>query len=133
MIDLVKDGDEPIRSYTFMNFDRIKGSLFTLPRTTLEYSVSGNRFTVKNTGNVPAVSVNFKNSKVSDVFWCEDNYFWLEPGESKTIEVNMTDGVDGFDAFNLSDADDKKAPGQVPKLEAKSTSSSVTLSWRRKG
>lgn len=130
VIDLVKDGDEPIRSYTFMNFDRIKGSLFTLPRTTLEYSVSGNRFTVKNTGNVPAVSVNFKNSKVSDVFWCEDNYFWLEPGESKTIEVNMTDGVDGFDAFNLSDADDKKAPGQVPKLEAKSTSSSVTLSWR---
>lgn len=83
-----------------------------MPTASLEYTVEGNTYTVTNTGDVPAVGVHFICPEVSDTFRCSDNYFWLEPGETKQITVNSTEGVEGFDAFNLADSDDTEAPAR---------------------
>ena len=130
VIDLIREGQEPIRSYTFMNFDKEQGSLFFLPRTHLEYHVSGNTYTIQNTGTVPAVAVHFTCPSVSDTFVCDDGYFWLEPGETKTVRVNSAEGVEGISAFNIGDASDTAAPSVPGNIKAVSkTFDSITLTW----
>lgn len=78
----------------------------------------------------PAVGVQFVCPEVSDTFVCEDNYFWLEPGESKKIKVNSTEGVEGFTAFNIADGGDTVLPEAPGKIKAEATGfDSVVLSW----
>ncbi|MBQ0005841.1 MAG: hypothetical protein KBS57_00330, partial [Alistipes sp.] len=46
-------------------------------------------FTVTNTGKKPSP---FTYIKVDDeIFYCSDDYFWLNPGESKSVKVNIKD------------------------------------------
>ncbi len=130
VIDLEKNGTLAARSYAFMNADREQGSLFYVPSASLEYTVEGNTYTVTNTGDLPAVGVHFICPAVSDTFRCSDNYFWLEPGETKQITVNSTEGVEGFDAFNLADEDDTEAPAAPGGLKAESTAyDTIRLTW----
>jgi len=130
VIDLEKNGEHAARSYAFMNAEKEQGSLFYVPTAKLEYSVSGNTYTITNKSDVPAVGVKFICPSVSDTFRPSDNYFWLEPGETKTITVNSTKGVEGFTAFNMADIDDTQAPGVPTKVKAESkTFDSITLTW----
>lgn len=44
-------------------------------------------------GQRPAVVVHLDSPGHADTFRISDNYFWLEPGESKTVTVNQTDDL----------------------------------------
>ncbi|MDR2118596.1 MAG: hypothetical protein LBP25_03570 [Tannerellaceae bacterium] len=46
-------------------------------------------FTVTNAGNVPSFMTSFDLEGVKRSFFANDNYFWLPPGESKHIEMEM--------------------------------------------
>jgi beta-mannosidase len=49
--------------------------------------------TLKNTGNLPAVGVNVARPGHLDTFTVEDNYFWLDAGETRTLKVSDTKGL----------------------------------------
>jgi len=128
--EVEKDGVLQGRNYYYVNFINEPGCLFDLPNTSLETTLEGNVYTIKNTGNVPAVGVNFDCRKVSDTFTPSDSYFWLEPGETKTVAVDSAEGVDGVTGWNIADVEDSVAPDVPENLTAVSTtSSSVDLSW----
>jgi len=46
------------------------------------------------------VGVNIQRPDHADTFRASENYLWLEPGESKTITVNTTEGVQ-LEGWNL--------------------------------
>lgn len=48
---------------------------------------------VKNEGSLPAVAVYLECPNKMDIFRVDDGYFWLEAGEEKLLEVNMTRNV----------------------------------------
>ncbi len=81
------------RTFYFMNYEAVKGSLFKLPRTTLDLEIGGNSVVVSNTGSLPAVAVNVSRPGHLDVFEISDNYFWLDAGETATVVVNESAGL----------------------------------------
>lgn len=91
--EVITDGNIRDRTFYWTNYKLMQGSLFALPRTSLDVSKTDGYFVIMNTGNTPAVGVHFECPSVSDVFVCEDNYFWLDPGEQRSIAVNETQGV----------------------------------------
>ena len=81
------------RSFYFVNYEPVKGSLFDLPTTTLKYEIQGPNVIVSNTGKLPAVAVDVSRPGHLDTFTVSDNYFWLDAGETATVEVNDVDGL----------------------------------------
>ncbi len=128
-VDLSVDGALKTRTYAYLNFESEPGSLFYLPRTTLSYSVSGDKVTIRNTGSLPAVSVYFDVTD-SAAFVCEDNYFLLTAGESVTLTVNDASLIRTVKCFNLGSEADKTAPS-VPQNTAVSDVGydTATLKW----
>ena len=98
--EVFADNKLKFKTFYYMNFERQKGSLFNLPRTTLSRVIKNNLVTIKNTGRFPAVGVNLQSSGQADTFTASDNYFWLDPGESAQVEVNSTKKLVS-DAWNL--------------------------------
>ncbi|WP_103982980.1 glycoside hydrolase family 2 protein [Parabacteroides chinchillae] len=88
------------RTFYFMNFEVQKGSLFNLPRTTLATERSGNRIKITNTGKLPAVGVNIQCPENEYRLIVSENFFWLNPGESKTVDVNLSEEIK-TDCWNL--------------------------------
>ena len=82
------------RTYYFANYEAEKGSLFNLPTTSLELDQRGNEAVVKNTGDLPAVAVNVSRPGHLDTFFVSDNYFWLDAGETATLEVSSVEGLE---------------------------------------
>jgi beta-mannosidase len=93
VVEVVKDGQMVDRTFYWTNYEMQKGSLFTLPKTTLKLETMEGRATVMNMGDIPAVAVNVSQPGHLDTFTIEDNYFWLDPGETKTVVVNVTDNL----------------------------------------
>ena len=81
------------RTFYFVNFEGVKGSLFALPQTALTLEAQGNNVVVVNTGTLPAVAVNVSRPGHLDTFELSDNYFWLDAGESATVEVDEASGL----------------------------------------
>ena len=90
------DGKLSDRTFYWLNYEFDKGCLFRLPRTKLAMKVQGERVTVTNTGSLPAVGVHVDRPGHLDTFTVSDNYFWLDPGEGKTVEVNTAQGLKLF-------------------------------------
>ena len=88
-----KDGALVDRSFYFVNFEPVKGSLFNLPRTALDFEVRGQDVIVSNSGDLPAAAVDVSRPGHLDSFTVADNYFWLEAGESASVEVSDADGL----------------------------------------
>lgn len=131
IVDIEVEGNVEARSYIFMNAGENPGRLTSLPCATLEYSISGNTVTIKNTSDIPAAGVRFICGEVSDTFRPDDNWFWMEPGETKVVKCNSTDGVTGITGFNVADTNDTKAPSQVTDITAVSDNcDSITLKWK---
>jgi len=91
--ELEVDGRQVFRTFYFLNYEHVRGSLFELPRTTLKLETRGREVTVTNTGSLPAVGVQVECPGHADTLGASDNWFWLEAGESRTIQVRETDGV----------------------------------------
>lgn len=91
--EVVKDGCICDRTFYWTNYEAVKGCLFTLPETKLLWTTAKGRVSIKNTGNLPAVAVNVGCPGQLDRFTVSDNYFWLDAGEEKTVEVNISDNI----------------------------------------
>ena len=128
-VELYVDGQYVNRTFVYFNYEYEPGSLFYLPRTSLTYSVSGNTVTVKNTGDLPAVGVELLTSD-SSKFVTEDNFFFLNAGETVTLTVNNGSMVEGVTCFNLKNTADKVAPTVPDGLKVSDvTFDGATLSW----
>jgi beta-mannosidase len=92
-VGVLRKGELFDRTFYWTNYEARKGCLFTLPRTALSLSVSGGRASVINTGSLPAVAVNISRPGHLDSFTVSDNYFWLDPGEERTVSVSSTEGL----------------------------------------
>lgn len=86
------DGEVADRSFYASNYESRRGCLFELPRAGLVCTGEGNTVTVACTGDVPAVGVTVK-SPHPETFTAQDNFFWLEAGESRSIQVSDALGV----------------------------------------
>lgn len=88
-----QDGALAHRTFYFLNFEPVKGSLFQLPKTTLAFDVRGNKVSVSNIGDLPAAAVDVSRPGHLDTFTVSDNYFWLDAGETASVEVSEVDGL----------------------------------------
>jgi beta-mannosidase len=100
VMDVTKKGALVQRNYNFTNFETAKECLFNLPKGSVSIKVKGGAAVVKNTGSVPVVGVNISQPGHLDTFTVEDNYFWLDVGETKTVAVNDEKGLT-VDAWNI--------------------------------
>jgi beta-mannosidase len=91
--DVLQKGVLAKRNYYFTNFETDKDCLFDLPRTKLAMQIRKGKVVVKNEGTLPAVGVEISLPGHLEELSVENNYFWLEPGETKTVSVNMTEGL----------------------------------------
>lgn len=98
--ELKVGGRQVDRTFYWLNYTAVQGSLLSLPRTTLQIEAIGDSvLKITNTGVKPAVAVQFDCPEISHEFTAQDSVLWLDAGESRTIEVNRTDGV-GVTAWN---------------------------------
>lgn len=100
VIDVRKNGDLAQRNYHFTNFETAPDCLFELPKGSVSARISGDAVVVENTGRVPLVAVEIGRPGHLETFTVEDNYFWLDAGESKTVKASSTDRLT-VDAWNL--------------------------------
>lgn len=93
--ELLDEGGSPLyRTFYWLNFDARQGVLMRLPKTSLEVAAddASGTATVVNVGAFPAVGVELYRDS-AEPFVAGDNFFWLDPGESKTVSVSETAGV----------------------------------------
>lgn len=83
------------RTFHWFNFRQRPGCLFELPRTTLRASRQDNELVVENTGPLPAVAVQVDSPGGSDSLLCSDGYFWLDPGETRRVALQVMPNIDG--------------------------------------
>lgn len=100
VIDTLDKDSIIVRSWHFLNYEQKCGCLFTLPETKLEYSVKGDVATVANLGDKPAVGVNFTADETVCGFNPDDNYFWLDVGETRQIHAQSFEGIKGASCWN---------------------------------
>ncbi len=81
------------RTFYFTNYEATIGSLFKLPKTKVTLRIENGKAILSNTGKLPAVATNVLRPGHLDTFTADDNYVWLDPGESKTVSVNTTEGL----------------------------------------
>ena len=93
VIDVRRKDSLAQRSCYWSNFEHAKDSLFNLPETKLSLQVEGNAVVVSNIGGVPAVAAQVLRPGHLDTFTIDDNYFWLDAGESKKLMVNESQGL----------------------------------------
>lgn len=99
--EVIKDGALADRTFYWVNYEPVKGCLFTLPRTTLTMKAEDGRVIVTNTGLLPAVGVHVVRPGHLDTFTASDNYFWLDAGESYKLQVSEIRGLK-LDAWNAN-------------------------------
>lgn len=109
MIELKVNNIVKTRATYWLNYQNSPGVLLKLPKTTLTSAFSNNSVTIQNTGSYPAFNVYFDCPEISNVFTAEDSYFWLMPGESRTLNVSHNENVT-VKAFNFGQPDDTRAP-----------------------
>jgi len=100
VMDVLKNGVLVQRNYNSTNFETVKDCLFNLPEANVSMEVKDGEAIVKNMGALPAVGVNISRPGQLDTFTVEDNYFWLDAGETKSVKVNDTKDL-VVDAWNI--------------------------------
>ncbi|MFD2333440.1 glycoside hydrolase family 2 protein [Cohnella sp. GCM10020058] len=103
VVSELSDGDGMLhRTFYWFNFDARQGALGHLPRTALRLeTIDETRIAVKNTGELPAVGVELyrKSEAHRDIdgptahLICADNFFWLDAGETRLVDVNDTRSI----------------------------------------
>ncbi len=100
----VRAGDRPDtpcldQTCYWFNFRSTPGCLFDLPATTLKavrwVEAGRSSLVITNTGQLPAVNVQIEDPESSDSLRLEDGCFWLDPGESRKLAVEVMPNVSG--------------------------------------
>ena len=100
--DLIVEGKTVSRSFYFSNFEQQRGCLFQLPRACVQTSYKGNVITIQNTGKIPVVGLWLSAPNQDHLAEYSDNFLWLEPGESVSVEVTgVSVNQVKIDALNL--------------------------------
>ncbi len=99
-VEVVVDGKLEDRTFYWVNYEARKDCLMDLPKTQLLMTVKGETVTIRNRGSLPAVGVNIQCPGHEDTFLADENFFWLNPGEVKTVRVNETKGL-RLEGWNL--------------------------------
>ena len=97
--DVLRDSELGQRNYYFINFSIVSDCLFNLPRTQIAMETGHGEIIVRNKGELPAVGVNVSRPGHQDMFTASESYFWLDPGESRSIAVDTIDGA-AVEAWN---------------------------------
>lgn len=92
------------RTFYWLNYTQIQGSLFSLPRTHLWNERLEDAIVIGNDGDLPAVGVQFDAPTITDRFSSAESYFWLEPGEKRTIKTSHVDERVQVCAWNAPEA-----------------------------
>jgi len=93
IVEVIKDGVQAARTFYWTNYEADKGCLFRMPQTKIQYSVKDGKVSIINLGDLPAVAVNISCPGHLDDFIVSDNYFWMDIGEEKVVEVNRAEGI----------------------------------------
>ncbi len=93
VVELRKSGMTADRTFYWTNYEAEPGCLMRLPRTKLSMHVEDGNAAITNDGAMPAVAVHIQRPGHADTFMANDNYFWLNPGETVTVGVNEPDGL----------------------------------------
>ncbi len=127
---LYKDGSFVARNYMFMNSGKDPGCLFAIPAADVDCTVNGSGVTLKNNSDVPAIGVYLVSNEGTDIFRPSDNYIWLEPGETYTVEIKAGTFA-SLEGFNTLVKDGNlKTPGTPKNLKAVANSyDRITLTW----
>lgn len=88
LIETIKNNILSDSTFYWLNFEECPGCLMKLPRTKVTFNCENNQVIVNNTGTLPAVAVHLTQPSKMDSFTASDNFFWLEPQESKIVYVN---------------------------------------------
>ena len=88
-----KDGILADRTFYWTNYEPVPDCLFNLPKTRLSLRAANGRAVVTNEGSLPAVAAAISRPGHLDTFTAEENYFWLDAGQSKTVAVSTCDGL----------------------------------------
>lgn len=82
------------RVFYWLNYTSIQGCLFELPRTDLTLQPTDDQsLTIVNVGDKPAVGAHFVCPELADDFYCDDSFFWLDPGETRLLGCSHIEGV----------------------------------------
>ncbi len=92
-VELDRGGQRVSDTFCFFNYEARRGCLFELPVTALSLATCGGTATVTNVGDRPAVGVTIQRPGHAHSFTAEDGFFWLDPGESRSVRVNCTNGL----------------------------------------
>lgn len=95
LVELVRENTVVTHNFYWFNFRQKPGCLFDLPRTTLSARRDGDHLVIENTGRLPAVGVHFHAPVCSDSLRVSEGYFWLQPGESRRIQVTFMPNTEG--------------------------------------
>lgn len=95
LVELVRGNTVVTHNFYWFNFRQKPGCLFDLPRTTLSARRDSDHLVIENTGRLPAVGVHFHAPVCSGSLRVSDGYFWLEPGESRRIQVSFMPNTEG--------------------------------------
>ena len=90
------------RNWYFSNYETRPGIILQARPTSVEYIQSGRNIQLANTGDYPAVGVKIELPGKADSFTASDNYLWIDPGETLTVQVNTDDTVT-LSGWNLKD------------------------------
>ena len=80
-------------TFYFLNYEAEKGSLFSLPRTSLDLQYNETHAAVTNMGPHPAVAVEITREGHLHSFAASDNCFWLNVGEMRIVAVNENENL----------------------------------------
>lgn len=101
VITLRGEQNQTVQTFYWLNFESVQNSLFDLPMTKLNITRESEGIRIENTGEKPAVAIHFKPDD-PDHFICSDAFFWLAPGEFRSIETNQPKSV-RISAWNTKD------------------------------
>lgn len=102
--DVIKGNRLADRTFYWINYTQIQGSLFSLPRTSLDMRRHDDSIVITNIGDLPAVGVHFQTPGITDVFSCSESFIWLDPGERRPIRVSHQDALVKAVAWNADPA-----------------------------
>lgn len=78
------------RNWYFANYDTRHNAMLKSYRAQLAIVQQGDKLTLTNTSDAPAVGVTIEVPGESATLTLSDNYLWIDPGETVTVTMNTT-------------------------------------------
>lgn len=89
MVEIYSQEKRLFRNFYFSNYETRRGVIMSMPQTDVEMSREGKTLIITNTGKLPAIALNISCPGYEDKLICSENFFWLQPNESKSVEINI--------------------------------------------